>query len=94
MSILLIHVRRVPPFRESWWHEGRISNDDYLPLFACRAVGDRLAAVMRSHPGSSMLVLCGHTHSPGVAQILPNLEVRTGGATYGEPALVDVLEID
>jgi Icc-related predicted phosphoesterase len=89
--IVLTHV---PPFREACWHEGAISNDDYLPHFACRAVGELLAALMRSYPKNSMLVLCGHTHSPGVAQILPNLEVRTGGAVYGEPALVDVLEVD
>jgi len=87
--IVLTHV---PPFRESCWHEGQISNDDYLPHFACRAVGDRLAAIMRAHPDHTMVVLCGHTHSPGFARILDNLEVRTGGATYGEPTLQEVLE--
>jgi predicted phosphodiesterase len=87
--IVLTHV---PPFRESCWHEGRISNDDYLPHFACRAVGERLAALMRANPDHTMVVLCGHTHSPGVVRILDNLEVRTGGAQYGEPALQAVLE--
>jgi len=87
--IVLTHV---PPFREACWHEGRISSDDYLPHFACQAVGDRLAAIMRANPDKNMLVLCGHTHSPGVAHILDNLEVRTGGAKYGEPALLEVLE--
>jgi 3',5'-cyclic AMP phosphodiesterase CpdA len=89
--IVLTHV---PPFRESCWHEGKISNDDYLPHFACRAVGDRLAALMRAHPDHAMTVLCGHTHSPGTARILDNLEVRTGGAQYGAPALQEVLEIE
>jgi Icc-related predicted phosphoesterase len=88
--LVLTHV---PPFRESCWHEGQISNDDYLPHFACRAVGDRLAAIMRVHPDHTLIVLCGHTHSSGVARILDNLEVRTGGAEYGKPALQDVLEI-
>ena len=87
--IVLTHV---PPFRESCWHEGRISGDDYLPHFACRAVGDRLAALMRAHADQSMVVLCGHTHSSGVVRVLDNLEVRTGGAVYGEPALKEVLE--
>ena len=41
-----------------------------------------------------MTVLCGHTHSPGFAQILDNLEVRTGGAQYGEPALQRVWELE
>jgi len=87
--IVLTHV---PPFREACWHEGRISSDEYLPHFACRAVGERLASIMRFHPEHTMVVFCGHTHSPGVAHILDNLVVRTGGATYGKPALQEVLE--
>jgi hypothetical protein len=35
--IVLTHV---PPFRESCWHEGRISGEDWLPHFTCKAVGD------------------------------------------------------
>lgn len=89
--IVLTHV---PPFRESCWHEGKISNDDYLPHFACRAVGDRLAALMRAHPAQTIVVLCGHTHSPGVARILDNLVVRTGSAQYGEPVVQEVLELE
>jgi len=87
--IVLTHV---PPFRESCWHEGKISNDEYLPHFACRAVGDRLATIMRAHPDNTMVVLCGHTHSSGVVRILDNLEVRTGGSEYGKPVLQEVLE--
>ncbi len=40
-----------------------------------------------------MTVLCGHTHSSGVVQILENLSVRTGAAEYGEPKLQDVLDV-
>jgi Icc protein len=87
--VILTHV---PPFRESCWHEGRISDDDYLPHFACRAVGDRLAALMRERPEKTMTVLCGHTHSSGTARILDNLTVFTGEAQYGEPKLQRVLE--
>jgi Icc protein len=87
-------LTHVPPFRESCWHEGRISSDDYLPHFACRAVGDRLAAIMRSHPEHRMTVLCGHTHSPGTARILDNLVVLTGGAAYGEPGLQQVFDLE
>ena len=89
--VVLTHV---PPFRESCWHEGHISNNDYLPHFACRAVGDRLAPLMRDHPESLMKVLCGHTHSSGFARILSNLEVFTGGAQYGEPRLQQVFELE
>jgi 3',5'-cyclic AMP phosphodiesterase CpdA len=90
-AIVLTHV---PPFCEASWHEGRISDDDWLPHFACRAVGDRLAAVMRGRPDCGMTVLCGHTHGSGVAHILPNLVVSTGGAVYGEPVIQDVWEVE
>ncbi len=88
--LVLTHV---PPFRQSCWHEGKISAEDYLPHFACSAVGDRLAALMREHPRNGMTVLCGHTHSSGMAQILDNLSVLTGGAEYGRPELQRVFDV-
>ncbi len=87
--IVLTHV---PPFRESCWHEGRISGDDYLPHFACKAVGEALLEAAEQHPRCSIAVLCGHTHSGGFAEIRNNLVVRTGGAEYGKPALQQVFE--
>ena len=89
----LFVLTHVPPFREACWHEGQISNDLYLPHFACRAVGNRLAEVMSVHPESTMTVLCGHTHSSGFARILDNLVVYTGGAEYGEPVLQRVFDL-
>jgi Icc-related predicted phosphoesterase len=89
----IVVLTHAPPFRESCWHEGRISDDDYLPHFACRAVGDRLAAIMRESPDKTMTVLCGHTHSSGSARILDNLIVYTGQAQYGEPKLQRVFEL-
>src|SRR5712692_6319070 len=88
--IVLTHA---PPFRDACWHEGQISNNDYLPHFACRAVGDRLIQIMREHPDRSMTVFCGHTHSAGFARILPNLSVHTGGAEYDNPAIQRVFEL-
>ena len=88
--LVLTHV---PPFREACWHRGRISDDDWLPHFSCRAVGEALVEAMAAHPQSEMTVLCGHTHSPGEAQILPNLRVLTGGAEYGRPEIQRVLTV-
>jgi 3',5'-cyclic AMP phosphodiesterase CpdA len=89
--LLLTHV---PPFREACWHRGKISDDDGLPLFACRAVGEALVDIMQRRPDRRLTVLCGHTHSSGVARILPNLEVRTGHATYGFPCIQDEIVVD
>jgi len=88
--VVLTHV---PPFRDACWHEGAISHDDWLPHFACKAVGDRLATLARAHPERSLTVLCGHTHSPGVARILPNLVVYTGAAEYGSPIVQRLLDL-
>jgi Icc-related predicted phosphoesterase len=87
----LVVLTHVPPFREACWHEGRISDDNALPHFACKAMGDVILEIMRAHPTHTMTVLCGHTHSAGVAQILPNLLVKTGAAAYGQPQLQEVL---
>ena len=89
--LVLVHV---PPFKESCWHEGKISEDDWLPHFTCHAVGEVLRQMMREHPDRRMTVLCGHTHGSGVARILPNLEIKTGGATYGKPHIQEILAIE
>jgi len=89
--ILLTHV---PPFRDACWHQGEISDDDYLPHFACKAAGDVLKDVMSRNPENQLTVLCGHTHSPGLAKILPNLMVKTGGATYGNPCIQELIVVE
>lgn len=87
--IVLTHV---PPFREACWHEGEISNDDYLPHFSCKAVGEVLRKTMAG-VDAQMLVLCGHSHSCGEARILPNLIVKTGKAVYGRPAVNEIITV-
>jgi len=89
--LLLTHV---PPFRESCWHQGRISNDNYLPHFSCKAVGDVIMQTMEERPQSRLTVLCGHTHGGGEAQILPNVKVITGDAAYGKPKVNGVFDLD
>jgi 3',5'-cyclic-AMP phosphodiesterase len=84
----------VPPFREACWHEGKLSNADWLPHFSCKAVGEALRRAAKAHPDRKIRVLCGHTHGAGTAEILPNLKVFTGGAEYGEPAVQGVFELD
>jgi predicted phosphohydrolase len=89
--VVLTHV---PPFREACWHEGAISSDDYLPHFACGAAGVALVEALAEQLGRSVLVLCGHTHSSGEAEIVPGLRVLTGAAEYGRPVLQKILEVD
>jgi len=89
--VLLTHP---PPFREACWHEGRISADDWLPHFGCASVGEVLREIMGARPDRRLTVLCGHTHSPGEAAILPNLTVHTGRGVYGRPEVQRILEVD
>ncbi len=73
-------------------HEGRQSSDEFLPFFCSYAVGIALRATMERYPDQRMTVLCGHTHGHGHCQILPNLEVFTGGAVCGEPRIQRIFE--
>ncbi len=87
--VVLTHV---PPFREASWYAGKPSDDIWLPHFSCKAVGDVLYSEMKKRPQKHLTVLCGHTHGQGEARILENLQVFTGGATYGQPKIQRILE--
>ncbi len=89
--VLLTHV---PPLREACWHQGRTSDDDWAPFFTCRAVGDAILQIMPDYPQRRLTVLCGHTHGEGICQPLPNVEILTGGAEYGQPAVQRLFEWD
>src|SRR5947208_3548725 len=58
----IIVLTHVPPFREACWYEGQISNDDWLPFFTCKAVGDVILDHAERHPKIRFEVYCGHTH--------------------------------
>lgn len=90
----LLILTHVPPFRDACWHQGGISDDEFLPHFTCKAVGDVILRVMQMHPECTATVLCGHTHSRGEIAILPNLRVKTGGAQYGHPRVQEVILVE
>jgi len=81
--LILTHL---PPFQEACWHEGKISDDEWLPHFTCKAMGDVIRELCEKNPTKSCQVLCGHTHGSGKARILNNLVVFTKGAEYEQIA--------
>lgn len=89
----VVVATHVPPFRDACWHQGAISADDWLPFFACGAVGDVIGDAAAAHPHVKLTVLCGHTHGAGEARIRDNLLVLTGGAEYGEPKVQGILVV-
>jgi predicted phosphohydrolase len=88
--IILIHV---PPFREVCMHEGKISNDDYLPFFSSKVTGEILMGAAQMYPEIEFLVLCGHTHSKGFFKPFSNLSVKAGASEYGTPSIQEVIEL-
>jgi len=85
-------VTHVPPFREACWHEGQLSGSEWLPHFACRAVGEAVTEIMRERPDRQLTIVCGHTHSSGECRPLPNVTVYTGGAKYGRPEVQRIFD--
>ncbi len=89
--ILLTHV---PPFKEACLYQGRIGNDEWLPHFTCKAVGDVLIRLMLAHNDRQLTVYCGHTHECGQISILRNLHVFVGSARYGAPEIQGVYNVE
>lgn len=74
--IILTHV---PPFEGACWDQGSmISNPSLRPFFTSKIIGDVILRVAQSHPTTQFLVLCGHTHFPGVYRPAANVLARTG----------------
>jgi len=89
----VVALMHVPPFREAAWHQGQPSNDDWVPWFSCRAVGEIILSYARAHPQVNFLVLCGHTHGSGVYSPLTNVTVHTAEAEYGAPRIQRFFEV-
>jgi predicted phosphodiesterase len=56
-------------------------------------MGNLIKAAAAEHSGKSVLVLCGHTHSPGIYRY-GNILVLTAGARYGFPEITRTIHLD
>lgn len=88
--LVLCHV---PPFDRAAWYQGQMSNPHYLPFFSCRAAGEAILEAAEAHPEREILVLCGHTHGEGEAQIRERLVCLTAAAEYRRPQIARVLDL-
>lgn len=89
----LLVVTHVPPFRQACWYQGKTTDDNWAPFFVSGQCGDALIDFAQSQPDSTIDVLCGHTHSGGIARMRDNLVVTTAGADYGRPEVAAVIVI-
>jgi predicted MPP superfamily phosphohydrolase len=87
----IIVLTHVPPFKESCMHMGKVSDDNWLPYFSSKVIGDVLTAVALKHPEIEFLVLCGHTHSESNYKPLPNLIVKAGKTEYRYPEVQEII---
>lgn len=90
----VICLTHVPPFKDACWYQGKMGTDDWLPYFACQAVGEVLLRASRDRPDCQITVLCGHTHHAGIAHLRPNLRVLTGSAEYGDPRIQESFDLE
>lgn len=81
----IIVLTHIPPFKEACMHEGKMSDDEWLPYFTSKASGEVLMKVAQDNSIVEFLVLCGHTHSEAHYHALSNLTVKAGKAEYGYP---------
>lgn len=88
----VILATHIPPLREACWHDGQLSDDEWAPHFTCKAMGDATLEIMGDYPERRLTIFCGHTHSSGQCRPAPNIEVLTGGAKYGAPAITRVFD--
>lgn len=88
----VVVLSHVPPFPETVIYNGKPCAPTHLPHFCNLSAGLAIRAITSAYPQRKVTVLCGHSHSQSVTQILPNLTVRVGHASPGRPGLQDFLE--
>lgn len=89
----VIIATHIPPFPESCCHNGKMSDENWLPYFASKATGDIIFTTVQKHPEVNFLVLCGHTHSASLFKPYENLEIRAGAAEYYRPQSQEMIII-
>lgn len=89
----IIVLTHVPPFKEACLHNGQLSDDNWLPYFSSKAMGDVLMPIAKNSQSIDFLVLCGHTHSDACYQPLENLAVKTGKAEYYQPTIQEIIKV-
>lgn len=83
----------VSPFRENSVYNGQVSDDNWMPHFSSKRMGDVLLEAAKNNPDKNITVLCGHSHGEADNMILPNLRCLTGKARYRHPKINKVFDL-
>lgn len=83
----------VPPFVEVCWHLDQQSDENWLPYFSSKIIGDLLLKYSNKYQDINFIVYCGHTHTARDYQAAENLYVRAGGSEYFQPKISDIIQV-
>ncbi len=89
----IIVLTHIPPFPENSLYRDQIADENWLPFYTCKSIGDVLIDFAAIHSNIQVLVLCGHSHHKAEHTPLPNLTIKTGAAEYYYPTIQEVFEI-
>ncbi|HHF7344415.1 TPA: metallophosphoesterase [Legionella feeleii] len=87
----VIIATHIPPFPESSWHKDKPSDDNWLPYFTSKAMGDVIINFASKYRDIKFLVLCGHTHTEITVKPLDNLIIKSGNAEYYKPGIQEII---
>lgn len=80
--VLLTHA---PPYKLASWFQGKHSDPGWLGIMTSYHMGRVIDRAVTENPDLEVVVLCGHTHSPGEYHRGPRIKVLTGPAQYSAP---------
>ena len=89
----IIVLTHYPPYAQAHLHRGVPGDDNALPWYTSKLMGDLLTQAAATFPNVSFVVLSGHTHGKTTFQAAKNLVVHVGGAEYGQPQLQSLITI-
>lgn len=89
----VIIATHVPPFPLSAKYRGEVSDENFLPFYASKVMGDSLLDLADKYPQCQFQVFCGHTHGAAIYQPRDNLIVTTGQAHYNYPQIQKLIDI-
>lgn len=90
----VIIATHVPPFTQGLGHRGSFCDWNRQPFFSNREAGNVIYGISKQFARRKITVHAGHTHCPVDARLLPNLDIRVGGAQPGFPAFQEFLTIE
>lgn len=93
-SSTIIIATHVAPYVEAAVHEGRSSDSEWAPWFVNTGLGDILDDCALTNSSKRFIVLCGHSHSPGIYHRSDNLIVYTGKSLYRYPDISGTINLE